>query len=160
MWNTIYTPFPDTGSPIFLYIYSLGSRKRKYFYKKHVIVLLKHFKFILVLVFQLDIISSFVIERTDRGKNWTTFIIFVFIVLLHSMKWRAATSFISTISYPGPAKSKIPRSAAWFSSHHPTVTSMLLLISLSFSWDQCIAILEHVSYSPPSPFGNNGAMSS
>lgn len=87
-----------------------------------------------MLVFLLNIISS-VIERAGRGKNWTSLVFFAFIVLLHPLKRKEATNLISTISYThGPTKSKIPRTAAWFSSHPPTVFSMLPFISLSFSY--------------------------
>lgn len=83
-----------------------------------------------MLVFLLNIISS-VIERAGRGKNWTSFVIFAFIVLLHPIEEKGGNKLhIHYFLYAWANQVKDSQD----SSHSPTVFSMLPFISLSFSY--------------------------
>lgn len=116
-----------------------------------------------MLVFLLNIISS-VIERAGRGKNWTSFVIFAFIVLLHPIEEKGGNKLhihYFLYAWANQIKDSQDRCMVFIS-----FSNGLLHVALYFpflllhSGDQCIAILEHRSYSFPSPLGNNGAMSS
>lgn len=89
-----------------------------------------------MLVFLLNIISS-VIERAGRGKNWTSLVIFAYIVLLHPLKRRDGNKpHIHYFLYVWANQVKDSQD----SSHSPTVFSVLLFISLSFSYSQEINV--------------------